>query len=137
MTRITTTRIAPRTRSELAELKELIAPAATALLLPAEIERLQQMLAANRRHGRSISGLHAARCQYRLEDSGQQSVDGIVESSRHATRLVNELDRCTNAERPAARTRARCFAVARLRLRFALLRLNSLALAIRSQTTMA
>ena len=72
----------PLSRTELAELKELIAASSDRSLLPAESERLQQMLAA-RREARSVYTAYMqldANLDWKVR--GNQSVDAVVESSR-------------------------------------------------------
>src|SRR5262245_32365082 len=96
----------PLSRPELAELNELIAASTDRSMLPAESERLQQMLAAS----------HEARSvymAYRQLDAnldwnvrGNQSVDAVVESSRRAASLVKELELIDETDRSAV-TRTR------------------------------
>src|SRR4051812_5500779 len=91
----------PLSRSEMTELKELIAASSERTLLRAESERLEQMLAASR-EARSVYIAYMqldADLDWKIR--GSQSVDGIVKRSRHPETLVRELDELEAAARPA------------------------------------
>jgi hypothetical protein len=83
----------PLNLAELANLKELIAARSDRDLAPAENERLQEILATSR-DARSIYIAHMqldAVLDWTIR--GSQSVDGIVERSRHPVSLLRELGR--------------------------------------------
>ena len=89
----------PLTRPELAELKDLIAASSDGVLSPAESERLQQLLTANPDARSVYIGYMQLDAGLDWKIRGNQSVDGIVESSRHPASLLRELDRLDESRR--------------------------------------
>jgi hypothetical protein len=90
----------PLAPSELAELKALIAASSDGDLSSAESERLQQLLAASGEARSVYIGYMQLDADLDWRIRGSQSVDGIVESSRHPASLLRELDRLDQASRP-------------------------------------
>src|SRR6478672_11195858 len=87
-------------RTELAELKQLIAASSDRGLTADECAKLEQMLVASR-EARSVYIAYMqldANLDWKIR--GNQSVDGIIERSRHPETLVRELDRLEEAARP-------------------------------------
>src|SRR5215208_6698815 len=100
----------PLIRSELAELKALIAASSDRELLPAEIERLQQILATHQEARSLYIGCMQLDSNLDWKIRGSQSVDTIVQRSRDAASLMSELDRVEQPHRPAL-ARRRLFAL--------------------------
>jgi hypothetical protein len=91
----------PLTRAELAELKVLIAASSDGDLSSAESERLQHLLAASSEARSLYIGYMQLDADLDWRIRGSQSVDGIVESSRHPASLLRELDRLDHPGRPS------------------------------------
>jgi hypothetical protein len=88
------------TRSELAELNQLIAASSDRALQPCENERLEQLLKSSR-EARSIYTAYMqldAGLDWKIR--GNQSVEGVVERSRQAANCLKELDDLSQAVRP-------------------------------------
>jgi hypothetical protein len=93
----------PLTPSAMAELKELIAASSERELLPAESERLEKALASSRDARSVYIGYMQLDADLDWTIRGNQSVDGIVERSRHPETLIRDLDRLEQAARPMLR----------------------------------